>query len=932
MLKNSSQNLDGSQESNAIQQPNLITISLHKFRCYEDKVVRVQEGKIVKLDGNSERGKSTIMDAIFWCFYGEKEHSVKPIGDQRKKTETSVKIEFPGGDTFHRSTDPDKMKIVLADGKVMENDTANMYIEDCYGDKNVWAASGYLRQKEFHKLLFASNKEKIDIIKSIALYVDDPQIYVENTQQEINGVLKYLDGRKNEKVVHERLLRNYLGQLENILQNAGIDEEKFKHELRDYMVNEDNRFKLSGVLDWYDDLDGGFVTEEEIGDILKTESELLSGLKDVMKQVKKTESSLISVENDVVLAPDQTEARISELDRDLVMFGMIPEKERIECELSMLRTRLEEYSSRKVKVKALVYSNTEIQNCRNVFQQMEIEKRKLDSFQNLGYDQHAIQTEIEKIQSFIKTRRERAEYLSALLEQKKKTEAGMYENSAKKEKIKKLEIELGKTREISSENFDEELSFLMKEMAKMTLENEKTSESIESKLRSLDESKNGSKCPSCGVYLCCDDEHQLSIIDKPLTDEEKEIARAKFMREKIKVKESFLKTECSQTLKMRELEDRKMKIMELEKKIQELGQITERFGRDICKELVDLQRNCNEVGLAWCEPEFESKIETEKAKYSKSMKEKQEKLNILRSMRFYGLPSHTPEEMIKINEEFREKEVKSKLEVLNSDMKDYEQHRKQYADLFANFVPKYKTKRETEKKCTDLKINLHKYFEIENLKVRENELLEKTNTNKFEVFEQRVKELKCVNYSFKIIKELKTENNAISLVVQDIEKNERILSKLGKVKDKILTLEHKMYEDVVNTINAYLDVVLKIIFEKDLSVKLCTFRETLKGKIKPKVGFSVTLEGLPFDIKPLCGGQKERISLGLLLALSQLNDNPFIILDETLASLDDDNRYLCSMALKKFQNLTQSKKKKQKTIIMANHGGSEGWYDQIIDI
>jgi DNA repair exonuclease SbcCD ATPase subunit len=943
-----------------------IKISLYKFRCYENKVIHIEEGKVVKLNGNSEKGKSTIMEAIYWCFYGEKEHSVKPIGDQKKKTGTKVTIKFPGGNTYERSTDPDIVKITLHDGTVLENDSAEQYIDDCFGDKEVWVASGYLKQKEFHKLLFSSNKEKIDIIKSIALYVDDPQIYVENIQQETNIVLKDLEKQRNNKIVHEKLLNNYLSQLNVILSDSSIDEENFKKYLSEYMQDEeqnlhsqvqnnennilnsssilksafslnaasDSLLNLSGILPWYvDNLDGGHISEKDLNILYHSFANDLAELRDIIKQIKKTQLSLIPFENDIVLNINMTETNITKLENDLIMFGHIIEKNKIENQLSLLQTRLD-YSlnnqNKKSKQKAVVYTNKDIENVKNIWNGIELEKQKLSVFP-LVYDQNIIKTEIEKTNEFIKLRKERSDYLNKLLEKKCKMNAEKIEIEKKSVLFAELQNKFNEINNILGDNYQESMELLIKDMSKMSLETQKEINSIKAQLQNLENNKKGSKCPSCSTYLCFNDKHQLEITDIPLTENEKNIMR-KELQDKKKHNEEVLKTfMSSNSKKMKELEENKVKKLEIENKLNNLEAQINSYYEETEKANL-FEKECEQVGLSCLDPNFDTIIKTEIGKYTKLIKEKQEKLNILHSVWFHTEPSHTVDEMIKVNEEFAEKQEKLKLDSLKKEIDVLNVQYITIQEILAPFNPSFDNKIKTEKMLTNLKINLHKYSEIEILKTKEKKFYELHPNITLEILEQRVKELKCISSAFRVIKEIKNENNQITNILQNIEKYERIVSKLGKAKDKILNLEHKMYEDVVNTINAYLNIVLKIIFEKGLSVKLCTFKETLKGKIKPKVGFIVTLNGQPFDIKPLCGGEKERISLGLLLALSQLNDNPFIILDETLASLDDDNRYLCSLALKKFQNLTQSKQKKKKTIIMANHGGSEGWYQQVIDV
>ena len=72
----------------------------------------------------------------------------------------------------------------------------------------------------------------------------------------------------------------------------------------------------------------------------------------------------------------------------------------------------------------------------------------------------------------------------------------------------------------------------------------------------------------------------------------------------------------------------------------------------------------------------------------------------------------------------------------------------------------------------------------------------------------------------------------------------------------------------------------------------------------------------------LSGGEQDRMSLALLIALSQLQNPPFLMLDESFGSLNDDLREVC-LDLLKYHCV-------DKIVLAINHEGTEGFYDQSI--
>ena len=73
----------------------------------------------------------------------------------------------------------------------------------------------------------------------------------------------------------------------------------------------------------------------------------------------------------------------------------------------------------------------------------------------------------------------------------------------------------------------------------------------------------------------------------------------------------------------------------------------------------------------------------------------------------------------------------------------------------------------------------------------------------------------------------------------------------------------------------------------------------------------------------LSGGERDRISLAITLALAKLNSCPLLLLDECMASLDAN---LKEASLKCLRHTLCG----TKTIVVINHEGTEGHYDNVV--
>ena len=131
------------------------------------------------------------------------------------------------------------------------------------------------------------------------------------------------------------------------------------------------------------------------------------------------------------------------------------------------------------------------------------------------------------------------------------------------------------------------------------------------------------------------------------------------------------------------------------------------------------------------------------------------------------------------------------------------------------------------------------------------------------------------------------------------------------------------FENLIGNFNDSLNEIVGEIFE-DIHITLGMFKKLkAKGELKPQFNMKVMLKGNEYDnLNFLSGGEKDRLSIALTLTLSTLLNNPIIMFDESMSSLDEEMRERCLDLIKKYAS--------DKILINICHSTIEGYYDNII--
>jgi DNA repair exonuclease SbcCD ATPase subunit len=152
---------------------------------------------------------------------------------------------------------------------------------------------------------------------------------------------------------------------------------------------------------------------------------------------------------------------------------------------------------------------------------------------------------------------------------------------------------------------------------------------------------------------------------------------------------------------------------------------------------------------------------------------------------------------------------------------------------------------------------------------------------------------------------------------------------LNRMRMLILEVTNSSLQNLVDAINECTNSVLEELFENDIKVELKLFKEQKKtNNLKPQVNFTIYYNNNIYDnIVGLSGGEKDRISLALTVALACVNPSPVLFLDECLSTVGNDLRECAIDALKKYI-ISQT----GKTCVLVQHSMIEGYCDYVTEI
>ena len=133
-----------------------------------------------------------------------------------------------------------------------------------------------------------------------------------------------------------------------------------------------------------------------------------------------------------------------------------------------------------------------------------------------------------------------------------------------------------------------------------------------------------------------------------------------------------------------------------------------------------------------------------------------------------------------------------------------------------------------------------------------------------------------------------TFNNKIkSLHILDKQLRDRLAATL-LLKSKIKEAESIAISNIIQSINTFAKNYLHCFFPDDpINVTITPFKEGKKVK-KPQIHVYIEYKGMECDVGILSGGERQRVVLAFTLALAEMYQTPFLLLDECSSNLDQE--------------------------------------------
>ncbi len=800
-------------------------IQIVGFKCHIDLKYNFEHNEITLLKGPSGVGKSTILQSIYWCLYGNMRGIYNNAGITKKLSVTLFLTKF----TIHRKKNPELLQVsIINDNDVeqtFEDTIAQELINNKFGTKDLWRACSYIEQKSRCVLISGSSKERMNLLNSLSFTSENPKEDIKKISEELkevnqNFLLKQQELKTETNIYQEEIIQNPI--TENML---SVDN------LKNSIIMLTNKEK---------ELQQNFIEQERIVGSFNYLTIQISTLTSKLNSLMSSEVKQISYEKYT-----KDKSKYQDLIKNLdILIPKLETQIKINIKIEELEKQLHN-----------ILLPTNFKDIKEITPE-EIWAIKLNEENRNKYIKKCEQIGLEYDENSIKTD-ELSSRLTSL------THLRSHINNYNKliileQKIKQLD-HLNPTKI------------------------QKLEQSNQERIIQISDLKKGLEllsCPKCdeslrytGKNLIIGDRPPSSLVE--ISEVELEYKNTKDtifkMRELISLQENF--NVIQTTL--------------LDVSVEELKN-TSNIPQEIIKltKLIDILSTIKYIEL----PIIDS--------------------NTLKNVYNYRLLSQQINELIKQRENIdgNYEESKKLLEMYSNSLllleKDYKDF--QYKSTGLENITGALSQHKKEILEIEPKLNIKIKLEYEECK----KLLKETQLN-LDIAEWTNK---CKNKEIS----LKIKSDAVSKLHKDV-------TGLERLKQKAVEIECKQLEETVENINNVLEITLPIFFPDSINMKLLLFK-TLKNKkqIKPGLNLEINYKGVKYEnINFLSGGEGDRLSLALLLALNSVSNSPIIMLDECVSSLDPNLKERCIEAIKNIPD---------KTIICVDHEGVEGFYDSVIEL
>ena len=169
-------------------------VAISNFRCYKDPVTfTFPPNQVTLLKGASGSGKTTIFQAVVWALYG-KVKKVGPWDLPQAKTNVTLSFYFLGRPMrVIRTRNPCRLVLHGWSNTVIEDKEAQEAIHQIMGTELVWQSSSYLGQKALNAFITAPNDGKTELLHALTFSEENPELFIAKVDAKFTEVKKEYD-------------------------------------------------------------------------------------------------------------------------------------------------------------------------------------------------------------------------------------------------------------------------------------------------------------------------------------------------------------------------------------------------------------------------------------------------------------------------------------------------------------------------------------------------------------------------------------------------------------------------------------------------------------------------------------------------------------------------------------------------------------------
>lgn len=300
-------------------------LTLRNFRYHRSLELDLPATGVVLFSGPSGNGKSTVLAALEWLFYGK----LRKVGSFDEKR-TSVSLEYDGiavqnfrnddGEppesiTIMRQRDPTLLQLTCGE-KIYTGDEAQEIINRLFGSEDVFISSCFLKQGERSVLLDGKTSDKMQLVEqftfnseNIGQYKTKIAAALKEAEKSLDGLaggIKILEGQiESFRVLNERQLT--LLSEEHRRRGGKLSQETLESDITDLTTSIDVLWKQKNELE---------VQERSRSSTLSANSDLEKQIKTLQSQIKGTHDPI---------AAELATARVKELVKEAATSQLLEE-------------------------------------------------------------------------------------------------------------------------------------------------------------------------------------------------------------------------------------------------------------------------------------------------------------------------------------------------------------------------------------------------------------------------------------------------------------------------------------------------------------------------------------------------------------------------------------------------------------------------------